>query len=45
MELISDAGSGVLAGITVSCLMPLVVSAPALDWELPTFWPAYHHPG
>ena len=35
-------GSGVLAGITVSSLMPLIVSAPGLDWEIPAFWPAYH---
>ena len=35
-------GSGVLAGLTLSCAMPGLVSAPALDWELPTFWPAFH---
>ena len=35
-------GTGILAGITISCLMPLIISAPSLDWELPTFWPAYH---
>ena len=35
-------GSGVLAGLTLSCAMPGLVSAPALDWELPSFWPAFH---
>ena len=35
-------GSGILAGVTLSCLMPALVSSPALDWELPTFWPPFH---
>ena len=35
-------GSGILMGVILSCAMPAIVSAPALDWELPTFWPAFH---
>ena len=34
-------GSGILAGIGFSALMPQIVSSPALDWEEPWFWPAY----
>ena len=34
-------GSGILAGIGFSALMPSLVSSPAMDWELPSFWPAY----
>ena len=33
---------GILLGLLVSCLMPLIISAPALDWELPGFWPQFH---
>jgi len=35
-------GVGILLGLATSSLMPLIVSAPALDWELPGFWPEYH---
>ena len=28
-------GTGILAGVTASCLMPTIVSHPAMDWELP----------
>lgn len=38
----SAIGTGILAGIAFSCTMPLIVSNPSIDWELPTFWPAYH---
>jgi len=38
----SAIGTGILAGILFSCAMPLIVSHPSIDWELPTFWPAYH---
>ena len=33
--------TGVLAGIALSCLMPIIVSEPSLDWEHPTLWPMY----
>ena len=35
-------GVGILLGLATSCLMPVIVSSRALDWELPGFWPAYH---
>jgi len=35
-------GVGILLGLLISCLMPLIISAPALDWELPGFWPQFH---
>ena len=38
----SAIGTGILAGIAFSCTMPLIVSNPSIDWELPTFWPAYY---
>ena len=34
-------GSGILVGIGISALMPRIISSPAMDWELPAFWPAY----
>ena len=35
-------GSGILVGIGFSALMPNLVSYPAMDWELPDFWPAFN---
>ena len=33
--------TGIFAGLGFSYLMPLLVSAPALDFDAPSWWPVY----